>query len=158
MPQSIHWYVRKMPQLKIWSVSVKITILRFCMDCRSQGRQSGTPPEQNPFFRLNPTYSGINVPDIEEAELGCQWELPLWIEGHWACRCTAGTDPLHPGEKFKIKNQNWDCWPNSRRLHGAAWQYQGRPLQTIPLLPPRSAGWCLMLRSKRPSCLQSEQT
>ena len=98
-----------------------------------------------------------NVPDSGEAELGCQWGLPLWIEGHWACRCTAGTDQLRPGEKFTITIQNWDCWPSSRRLHGAAWQCRGRPLQTIPPLPPRSAGWCQMLRSKRPSCLQSEQ-
>ena len=97
MPQSIHWYVRKMPQLKIWSMkSVKITILRFCMDCRSQGRQSGTPPEQKPFFRTNLIYFGkytwywggrvglsVGIATLNRRPLGMQMHSWNWPTSPW---------------------------------------------------------------------------
>ena len=158
MPQSIHWYVRKMPQSKIWSVSVKITIFRCCMDCRSQGPPSGIPPDQKQKENIQilhiltgkcTWYWGervglsVGIATLNRRPLGMQMHSWNWPTSPWK-------------RNLRVKT-NQDSWPSIHRLHGAAWQCRERPLLTIPQRPPRFEGWCPMLRSRRPSCLQSEQ-
>ena len=161
MSQLIHWYVRNMPQLKIWSVSIKMSILRFCMGFRSQGPPSGIQPDQKPKENI-----------VLSSESDIYWQIylilrrPSWVVSgncHFEQKATWHADAQLELTDFTLKKtsrlkiEKLDGWPSIRRLHEAAWQYRGRPLRTIPRLPPRCAGWCQMLRSRRPSCLQSEQ-